>query len=77
MLFNGQASNEVWAFEPTGLGPQLTETRHDEAYLSAVEPGAQAPPRVSLAHGHESWPQDLERTPRTRSGEAKRIGFTL
>merc|ERR1711916_420305 len=44
-----------------------------ETHLSTLEPGTQAPPRFPRAYGHQSWPQDPERTSCARPQIAERV----
>src|SRR6056297_456451 len=48
---------------PRFLWDGLTQDRRrsDETHLPTLEPCSQAPPWLSCAHGHQSWPQDPER----------------
>lgn len=49
----------------------------DETHLSTIEPSTQTPPRFSFAYGNQSWPQDFERTSRTRSENFERVKTAL
>jgi len=55
----------------------LMETGDVEAHISTVEPGPQAAPRLSRAHGNESWSQDPERAPRQGPEIAERLTLRL
>ncbi len=50
---------------------------HVEAYVSAIQPCAQAPPRFPFAYGNQSRSQDPERPPRPRSEVAQRLNSVV
>jgi ribonuclease P protein component len=52
---------------------RTTEKTDVEAYISALEPRAQAPPRVPFAYGHQGWSQDPQRPPRPWPEASERL----
>ena len=52
---------------------RTTEKINVEAYIPAVKPCAQAPPRFPCAHGHQRRPQGAERAPRAWPEASERL----